>query len=84
MHWLKRLPAGRVVALAGILSLVVFIVWIGAVYLWWLLFGPVEHAWDLWAIGPGDNQGIIHIELHGPPIPDYLIFVVVPGVSAAW
>jgi hypothetical protein len=49
MRWLRRLTAGKVILFASALSLLVFVVWLAAIYLAWSGRGEAG-AWDLWAM----------------------------------
>lgn len=54
MRTLKRLSAGKVVAVAAMLSLSMLIVWIGLIVLVWMAIGrPAGGGWDLWAMLEG-------------------------------
>ncbi len=54
MRTLKRLSAGKVVAVAAVLSLGMLVVWVSLIVLVWLAIGrPAGDGWDLWAMLEG-------------------------------
>jgi len=53
MRWIRRLSAGKALAFAAILTLIVFLGWVGTVTLGWAVLRPGDAGWDLWGMLEG-------------------------------